>query len=308
MKLSALTQLWDRFWFAPVSPYPVAAFRILFGLIVLQGFLFFSQDLFVWYGANGIVSLKTVLNNEPFVRLNVLNIFPNNDNWMLAMYCLYAVAAFCLTIGFKTRMASILVYVLMVSFFHRNQYHLNSGDTLMRAMSFWMMFAPTGRVWSVDALLDKNRAKDSCELISAWSFRALQLEVTLVYLHTWFAKSGGFEWGFGTAVYYASRLEPLYRLPLPVSFDWHAVSWIFTWMTLLVEFLMFTAIWVKELRYYVLTLALAMHLTIDWNMAIPQFEWLMIFSYVLFIFPEDLNAAIERLKSLVSKPRARSSA
>ncbi len=309
MKLSALIEVWDRFWFSMVSPYPVAAFRILFGLLILQSICFFAPDYHVWYGANGITSLTTTNSWDQLITLNMLNLFPDNDTWLICFYSIFAVAAFCLTIGFKTRLASILVYVALVSLYDRQQFHLNSGDTFTRAMSFWLMFSPCASVWSLDAYLQKRKssAAPSCPLISAWTLRIMQIQVALVYMHTFIAKSTGSVWADGTAVYFASRLEPLMRLPLPVSFDVMAFSQMFTWFTLVIELLMFTLVWVKEFRYYVLALAVCMHLTIDWSMSIPQFEWLMIYSYVLFVFSEDFERFAEVISQRMA-PRQKSSA
>ncbi|MCA9817266.1 MAG: HTTM domain-containing protein, partial [Cyanobacteria bacterium HKST-UBA01] len=150
MSIKTISKAVDRFLFAPTSPYPVAAFRILFGLLLLQHSLLIYSDLYNWYGAKALALSPTVDLNNPYVCLNLFKIFPDNDLWLTAIYAAYVLAALALTLGYRSRMASILLYLIIVSFYHRDPYLLNSGDTLVRVMSFWIVFAPTGAAWSLD--------------------------------------------------------------------------------------------------------------------------------------------------------------
>jgi hypothetical protein len=126
------------------------------------------------------------------------------------------------------------------------------------------------------------------------------LQVLVVYFHAFFSKTAASAWAEGSAVYFASRLEGLYRLPLPVPLDTEMTSLIATWMTLAIELAIFALIWIREFRYYVLAMAIIMHLTIDWTMSIPQFEWIMISSYILLVYPEDIDRFLTWLKPITA--------
>lgn len=305
MSLDTIKSGIDRFLFAPVSPYPVAAFRVLFGLLLLQNALFIYPDLLTWLGREGIISYQSVsMGLEKNVVLNIFNFQPGNDTWVLTVFGAYVVASVLLTIGFQTRLASIVVYLYLVSLYHRDPFLLNSGDTLMRSTAFFMMFAPAGGAWSVDHWLRKRSLEaDYCELVSAWGMRCLQLQICAVYYDAFFAKSPGWVWVLGSAVYLASRIEPLARFPLPISPESFEVSRLVTWGTLFIEFILFSFIWIRQLRYYVLALGIIMHLVIDWTMNIPQFEWLMITLYIVFVYPVDLDRIISPAIARLSRKK-----
>lgn len=304
MKIGSIVESWDRFFFSRVSPYPVAAFRILQGMMYLQFALSLAPDLLVWFGVHGIVREETLFT-DGINKLNVLSFFPTSDTWVYAVWIGLIASAFCMMIGFQTRMASVIIFLVLATYANRDGYLFNAGDTFLRSSAFWLVFAPSNEVWSVDSWLknSKNRkigyAYDP--LISAWAWRALQIQMCLVYYSAFFAKTHGWFWSVGEAVYIAARFESLARFPMPFSFDDVLISQFFSYGTLAVEFALFTLIWVKELRYYVIACGLCLHLTIDWVMSIPMFEWMMIVAFVLFVEPEDLVKAGDIIKCTARK-------
>jgi hypothetical protein len=90
----------------------------------------------------------------------------------------------------------------------------------------------------------------------------------------------------------------LRRFVVPYIFDHAWTVEILTYSTLLIEFSLATLVWLKPCRYWVLAAGFFFHLMIDINMSIPQFEWLMIVSYVLFIYPQDLRQWLHYLADL----------
>jgi len=300
VRLGQIIDAWNRFFFNPVSPYPVAAYRILQGCLIFQFAISLGPDLFVWFGNPGIVSEKTLFTDA----VNKLNVFTfyQNDTWVLTVWIVYVFASILLTIGFQTRIAAIIVFVVTVTMANRDGYLFNAGDTFLRSMTFWLMFAPSNEVWSVDSYL-RNRKREApyTPLISGWVWRCMQIQMCIVYYSAFTAKTPGWYWAVGEALYIASRFESLQRFPMPFAFDNILVSQAFSWGTLAVEFALFTLIWIKELRYYIIACGLCLHLTIDWFMSIPQFEWLMIVSFILFIDPKDIVNTVELIKCTFRK-------
>ena len=64
-----------------------------------------------------------------------------------------------------------------------------------------------------------------------------------------------------------------------------------TWLTLVLEFSLGVLIWFKELRYPLLLLGVALHLSLEYAMNIPMFQWIILATYVTFIDPADLARA-----------------
>jgi hypothetical protein len=62
------------------------------------------------------------------------------------------------------------------------------------------------------------------------------------------------------------------------------------------ELCMGVLIWAPKLRYKVLLLGLLFHLTLDYSLNIPLFQWDILPAYLLFIDPEDLARLSERVR------------
>lgn len=125
------------------------------------------------------------------------------------------------------------------------------------------------------------------------------MQLCIAYGHTWYCKIQGDRWNDGTAVYYAVRYEDLVRFLLPRIFDQLPVYQILTWGTLVIEFALWTLIWYRPTRYWVLLAGLSLHIGIEYCMNLPMFEWVFMFTYFLFIYPEDLSRSWTYVKTWI---------
>jgi hypothetical protein len=194
-------------------------------------------------------------------------------------------AILALLVGYQTRVASVLVWVCLVSMHHRNVYLLNSGDHLMRTLSFFLMFAPAGRAYSIDRLLRRRRGLDppGVAYIVPWAQRLLQLQVCVMYFIAVLHKLAGPRWLNGTAAYFIVRLDEFHRFPVPdfVKTLWFS-RWA-TWSSLAVEAAFPWLVWIRPLRPYVLLAGVLLHLSLEYTMNIPFFQWVVVSTYFLFL-------------------------
>lgn len=296
MSYKDIIALWDKFFFSEGSPLVVAVYRILLGSMICQFLYLLIPDLYVWFGSKGVVSIESVHNWSAVDGFSLLSLAPNNDAFLTGFVVLFCLAAICLTLGFHTRLAAIFCFLSMVTLYHRNPFLFNSGDSYVRVTLFWLIFAASGNALSLDRFKEKpwNAAGNFLDYkpVSMWPQRLLQLQLALVYAHTFVAKVFGEPWIDGTAVYYSSRVEDLQRFPLPYLFEHMWTINLLTWGTLAIELALCTLIWIKETRYWTLLAAIFFHLTIEYHMNIPQFEFLMIYSYILFVEPEHIAKAL----------------
>ncbi len=78
----------------------------------------------------------------------------NGESWSQGLFLLaQALSALALALGWRTRVAGLLTWLLLVSVDNRNPLVLDAGDTLLAALLFWSLFLPMGARWSVDAAL-----------------------------------------------------------------------------------------------------------------------------------------------------------
>jgi len=281
----------------------MALFRILFGMLMIQFCVLIQPDLFTWFGSRGIVSSGAVHSFSLFVELNILNVFPDNDTWLSILFFIFFLGTISLTLGYRTRISATVVFLGICSLYHRDPLLFNAGDTFMRQVALWLPFSSAGDAYSIDQALRNKRAGKPWyaegEPSSPWVLRVLQIQLCLVYAHTFYGKTQGYTWTDGTAVYYSSRLVELRRFVVPYIFDHEWTVHMFTYGTLLIEFSLAVLVWIKPLRYWVLAAGLCFHMMIDLNMSIPQFEWLMMVSFSLFLYPEDLRKWIHHVANII---------
>jgi uncharacterized membrane protein YphA (DoxX/SURF4 family) len=290
MSLRRLFQAWNEFFFKPQSPTPVCLFRIFYGVIAIANLVILRPEWLMWYGPHAFARLDTIQHLNRALNMSLFEILPHTDLATTIFFWVFLVCAIFLTIGFMTRFSAVAVYICLGSIQMRNNFILNSGDTLMLVTGFFLMFAPSGAAFSVDHWLRVRQGRESAivPLSSPWAQRMLQIQTGIVYFATFYWKSMGVLWMNGTAVYYAMRLEDFHRFPVPPL---HSIALIksLTWLTLLIEFGLGVLIWFKELRYPVLVAGVCLHLGIEYAMNIPLFEWMIVATYVNFIEPEDLT-------------------
>ena len=290
----SMVRVWNGFFFAPQSPAPIALYRILYGLLIVADLLLVRGDWLTWYGTRAFMGMDTMRKLAPGPRLNIFLLLPQDDGWIQAFFWAFLLFAVFLTAGFMSRLSSVVVFVFLFSIHQRNPYILHSGDTLLRAAGFFLMFAPTGAAISIDRLLRVWRGKEGVEPspVSPWAQRLIQIQTALVYFATFYAKMLGTEWIKGTALYYTMRLVEFQRFPTPVLENGVLLR-LATWSALTIEFALGVLVWFRKLRYWVLFSGVCLHLSIEYSMNIPLFQWIIMASYVTFIDPADLRRAWE---------------
>jgi Vitamin K-dependent gamma-carboxylase len=287
----SFVEAWNEFFFAEQSPIPIALFRILYGMAVLATLGLTRDDWIAWYGPHAWVSLSTMQAFEPGPRLNLFTVMPTSVFWVQMLFWVFVASAACLTIGFLTRLNSVVVYICLASIQQRNLFILHGGDTFLRVAGFFLIFSAAGSALSVDRLIRIWRGKEGVETRPRrpWAQRMIQFELSLLYFVGFCWKVAGAMWVQGTALSYIYRLDELQRFPLPSWFLNETLMKLATWFTLALEFALGVLIWIRELRYYLLAIGLVFHLSIEYSMNIPMFQWDVLTAYVLFVDAADLE-------------------
>lgn len=285
MVKSHFVAAWNRFFFQPIPAYSLGLFRIAYAAVLLVILTLLLPDVPVWYGEDGVLPAANVGVMLDPPRLSLLSWFPRSELAVYAIFACAMVAAVALLVGFGTRWASIVVWACVVTLHHRNVYLLNSGDHLLRNLSFLLMFAPAGAAFSLDRRRRLHRGLESpgVPMIVPWAQRVLQLQVCILYFDSVLWKLAGSHWLEGTAAYYVLYLDEFKRFPVPAIFATLWFSRIATWFALATEMAMATLIWVRPWRRYVLCAGIALHLGLEYAMNIPLFQWVILASYCLFL-------------------------
>ncbi len=191
----------------------LAAFRMALALLVLADLANRATDLAGHYSDQGIlprsVLVEEVLNPWRFS----LSLMSGQPLFQGLLFGVAAVAAVGLLVGYRTRLMTAVVWVLLLSIQWRNPLVNSSGDMLLHLLLFWGMFLPLGAYWSVDRALRPVQARFSMRFLSL-ATAALFLQIAFMYWFTALLKSGP-EWRVdGTALYYALSID---RFTTPIG-------------------------------------------------------------------------------------------
>lgn len=298
---------WQTFFFTPQSPTPMALYRIAVGIIVLQCLLVhILADWSLYYGDYAVIPIEDMISRYWFTKpyFDLMLFLPDGEVYRWYFFLFTVLCALMMTLGLFTRVTSVLTFLCLMSLQTHFQLNQNAGDNFLRLSCMFIALSNAGDAFSMDRLI-KSLKQDwrvtgfLAPLSAPWAQRLMQIQLAIAYGHTWFCKIDGAEWNSGIAVYYASRYDDVTRFGIPFLLDNIWTIKILTWGTLVVELLLFTLIWWRPYRYWVLLSGLALHLGIEWTMNLPMFEWLFICSYFLFIYPEDLAKFWDMVKTFV---------
>lgn len=297
MTLRSLRAAWNSFFFEPRPVLPICFFRVVYGLLVTANLLLLKTEWLEWFGANAWLRLRTIEKLQQGPRVDVFRLLPETNGTAEAVFWVALLCAVALTCGLFTRLSAAAVWVCLDSLQDRNLLILHGGDVFLRVVGFFLIFAPAGAALSIDALLFRRLRR---RMAAPWAQRMIQIQLSLLYLAGFLWKAQGITWVNGTAVAFVAQLHEMQRSPLPGWALNPAFVAFATWFTLALEFSLGVLVWIRELRYPILALGVLFHLTLEYWLNIPLFEWEILSAYVLFIDPRDFEGAITRLRRTLS--------
>lgn len=300
-----IKSIWD-FFFKPQPVDNLGLMRVLFGLLLLFNWYMIWSYLDVFWGVDGLISLKTSMEYGSSIRFSLFDFMPNDPRVPASIALLNLVSAVGVTLGLFTRTSMVLAFMTLLSFQNRNDFILNSGDIVLRNILFFMMFSAAGKAYSLDRWFYNLRFGKSPQPVMErpWALRMIQIQFCVIYIATVLFKIKGTHWVDGTAVYIATRLEEFVRVPFPLLNNLAVIKFM-TWSTLVVELAMGTLVWFKDLRYWVLLSGIGLHIGIELVMSIPMFEWVMVVTMLSLVDPWDVISIESKLRNWISRIRYR---
>ena len=287
---------WQSFWFHPQSMYPLGLVRMAFGVMMMCWSASLLPDLRDYFGPQG---LRPQIVHGPY-RLTIFAL-SSTDRTVLVCWVVLFVASIAMTVGWRSRLASVLVCVLVMSFQTRNPSVFNAGDAVIRAEALFLAISPSGTALSLDQRRRTGRFWTAQER-APWALRLIQIQLTIIYLGTVRTKINGETWPNGTAVSYALRLEDMVILPAP---NWVTHNGLLmnvaTWLVLALEFCIGVFVWNRRLRPWVLTAGVIMHTGIAISVAVGFFSPAMFVLYLAFLSAETVQWIPTSLLHLMRK-------
>jgi len=190
----------------------LALVRILAGVTVLATLLILFQDVAEFFTDDGIYPRSHWLRRSTNPYVVSVHVIRGEYWWQAFLFGVHGIFALMLMVGYKTRLASIVTWLLLLSLFHRTPPILHGGDTLLSLLLLWGALTPWGARLSVDGAL--NTVREIPRRVTSIATAGLILQMPLVYLFTMFLKLKDDSWRFPdlSAVYYS--LSPEFVTPL----------------------------------------------------------------------------------------------
>lgn len=300
---------WVRKWVGEVFSADLrslAAFRIAMALIVLIDVIGKARSLTAFYTDEGVLPRRVLLAElRPWsVSLNLIS----GTFFIQAMlFGVATLAALALLVGYRSRLASVVVWVMVVSIQWRNPFLLHGSDELLRVLLFWSMFLPLGARWSVDHWRQRAPLRVSNRFVSI-GVAGLFLQIAFMY---WFAiiLKTGREWRIdGTALYYALSSDQLISPTGTWLLQFPALLKVLTFGTIAIEalapVLLFSPFRKGPVRTAGVALVMSLHFGILVAMNIGVFPLLSAFCMVCFLPSWFWDTAAPRLRAaLPETPR-----
>jgi len=173
----------------------LAVFRMLLGALIVADIFLRSRNFHFFYTEDGAVpqSLAEQYTAETAVSVYY---FTTDPTIIAGLFVLTALVGVQLFIGYKTRLATVLAFLLVISLDHHNPLVLSFADTLFRFLLFWSIFLPLGERWSVDAI---HRERESRPSIASVASALILIQVVFVYASNAVAKAFSDLWKSGEA-------------------------------------------------------------------------------------------------------------
>src|SRR5262245_27571930 len=174
----------------------LAVLRISLGLILLFDLATRARLLTTNYTDAGVHPRAITDSYTAAGGLPSLHMLIGSTRAEAALFAVAAVAAAMLLVGWQTRLATLVSWLLLTSLHQRNQMVLDGGDHLLRFLLFWSIFLPLGAWAALDA---RRRGPPHRALVVSPASAALLLQVAGMFLLTGLLKTGP-EWSDGTAI------------------------------------------------------------------------------------------------------------
>jgi hypothetical protein len=301
--IKSVVRAWDRFWFTPALPHALALIRICGGAMLLYTHAVWSINLNDFLGRQSWLSTDTVaaLNRGPFKQNFAWSYlyWVNSPPLLWTLHIAALVVFAMLTVGFFTRVTSVLAWIITISYCHRLTGTLFGLDQINALIATYLMLGDSGGIWSVDRWLASRRTPLTTHhspltptIGTNIAIRLLQLHMCVIYLFGGIGKMRGDTWWDGSALWFAFASLEYQSLDMTWTVRHRWLLALLTHFTVFWETFYCFLIWPKLTRPICLLLAVGVHLGIAVCLGMKTFGLVMIIGNLAFLYPETIRDVV----------------
>jgi hypothetical protein len=241
----------------------LAVMRVGVGVLVVADILVRAANFAAHYGDHGVIP-RTALVERFMNSWQVCLHAGVGTQAQMLLFAIAAIAGVMLCLGYRTRTATVVSWVLLCSLHTRNYMVLQAGDVGLRMVLFWAMFLPLGARWSLDARLRDDAPPTPT--IRTVATLALVAQIVFIYAAATISKmTHPVWWRDGLGVYYALNAE---EFTTPLGFwllQFPGVLVVLNYLTLVIQasvpVLLLSPWRTKQLQLLAVVILVPMHIT-----------------------------------------------
>lgn len=256
----------------------LALFRICLALVTLANLLLLSRDLDAFFTDKGILPRSIAL---PEFSLHMTS---GTLPVQIIIFTIHACFALSLLVGYRTRIATLVLFFFALSLPNRNPLIFHKADTLLSLLFFWSIFLPLGARYSFDAIQTKIKTTNN-RYFSAATI-AILIQVASIYFFGALLKSSS-EWiPNGEAVY--MTLNSSYATSLGIWLGQFKeltrfLTYYVWYLELLAPVFVFLPVFYPLTRIITLFLLITLHIAFLLFLNIGEFPFISITALLVFI-------------------------
>jgi len=283
----------NTFLFKEVSIAPLVVFRLVFGSLLLY-------STYRTYEKGWIEEMYI----DPYFHFSFFEwIQPLQGDGMYWIYALLALFSINILLGLFYRVSTVSFFLLFTycelidKTYYLNHYYL------VTLLTFWMIWSPAHRYFSLDVKLFPSIKSSTCALLH---ILILKVQLSMVYFFAGLAKVNS-DWLF-EAQPMATWLPGLYEIPIIGRLvHYKELAFLFSWMGCVYDLTIWMFLWMNRTRGVAYMAVIVFHiLTAIFFPRIGMFPYIMITSTLIFFsaswherFLSYLGAGITEVKGRV---------
>ncbi|GAB3534609.1 HTTM domain-containing protein [Pontibacter brevis] len=287
----------------------LAVMRVWLAGIILIDLAIRATDLEAHYSNMGVLPLHVLHQYQWLPYLFSFHAMSGLWQFQAVLFAIAAVFAFCMLIGYRTRLATVASWLLLISLQNRNLLIGQGGDDLLRMLIFWGIFLPWGKFYSYDAARKSQQPSHTSSDTTYFSAATVAyiVQVGLVYVSTALLKNSP-EWHTeGTALYYALSLDqilmPMGRLIYPYPELLRVLTLSAYYTELLLPFLLLIPFYTNFFRMVVVGVLVSFHIGISLTLFVGLFYLINIASVAGLLPTPVMDWIDRRLLSSFRRPK-----
>lgn len=262
----------------------LALFRIALALVIIVDICNLWPNAFAFFDDRGLFPRGHAIARRSVYYWS-LYYLSGHVAWAYALFTVTVLSALALLFGYRTRLATIVCWVLLASLSTRINIFASGADMQINLLLFWSMFLPLGARFSIDAALCKT-PKSTAPVYASMATLALLLQEAYLYFFGALLKNGS-AWKNDTALYYSlnsSEINSPFSSLLthsPELMEWlTAYVWSLEFFAI---FLLFSPVRTVLCRLIILPLLVLLHVCIAIFLAVAFFPVVSICGLTVFI-------------------------